>query len=417
MQQDVSDGRASAGPQPPSLTAEAAVVGAGPAGLVATLALASLGIDVVCIGPPFAPDPSKPDTRTTALFDGSVQLLRNIGVWEDCKDVAAPLKCIRIIDDTSAVLRAPDVEFHAGELGLEAFGFNVPNKELVAALHARLSAHPNARYQESAGIIEILPVDDAVYLRTAEGEILRFSLVGGADGRHSICRTAADIETVNWQYDQSAIACNLDHEASHDYVSTEFHGPGGPCTVVPLPGRASSLVWVDRPDLNAERMSLSEPDFAALIQSRLHGVLGAVTGVGPRASFPLAGLSAKIFGAKRIALLGEAAHVVPPIGAQGLNLGFRDAAALADCVAAVQRAGGDIGSEAVLTAYSDQRKGDVWSRTAAIDLLNRSLLSGMIPAQGARGLGLFMLGKIGPLRRFVMRQGLQPSGPRPSLMT
>ncbi|MGD9867536.1 MAG: FAD-dependent monooxygenase, partial [Hyphomicrobiales bacterium] len=190
----------------------------------------------------------------------------------------------------------------------------------------------------------------------------------------------------------------------------------GPFTTVPLPGSESSLVWVVRPR-DAERlMELESRDFAQEIESRLQGSLGRVGAIGPRSAFPLSGLVPERFASRRIALVGEAAHVVPPIGAQGLNLGFRDAATLADLAGAAVRRGADPGSEALLSRYDSARRGDVLTRTFAIDVVNRSLLSNFLPLQAARGAGLQLLNVVGPLRRFVMRQGLAPQSSVPSLM-
>ena len=181
-------------------------------------------------------------------------------------------------------------------------------------------------------------------------------------------------------------------------------------------GAASSLVWVERPGPAGRLASLDDEEFRAALETRLGGLLGPIGRVSPRTLFPLAGLTATVLGQNRVALLGEAAHVIPPIGAQGLNLGLRDAAALADCVAEARAGGGDIGAPQVLKAYDAARTGDVASRAWTVDLLNRSLITEFLPVHLARGLGLVALKTIGPLRRFLVREGLQPSRAVPSLM-
>lgn len=238
----------------------------------------------------------------------------------------------------------------------------------------------------------------------------------GADGRDSLCRTAAGIATMAWRYDQSAIACNFTHSASHDDTCTELHRPAGPLTVVPLPGRESSLVWVERPHECARLLQLADQAFARELEERLQGLLGGIIRLTPRATFPLSGLTVRRFARHRIALIGEAAHLIPPIGAQGLNLGLRDIAALADNVTDAVQTGSDPGDENLLRSYDQARRSDVLSRTAAIDILNRSLLSAFVPIQALRGLALHAMGAVGPLRRFIMRQGVSPTGPLPSLM-
>jgi 2-octaprenyl-6-methoxyphenol hydroxylase len=399
-----------------SLTCDVAIVGAGPAGLTAAIALASNGAQAVCAGPPFNPDPARPDTRTTALLRGSVQLLKNIGVWPYCAAEAAPLDAIRIIDDTGRLLRAPEVEFRAVELGFEAFGFNIPNQSLVAALRRRGSELEKLKLIETSGADAVKPASNAIHVHLAEQTAIEARLVAGADGRHSICRRAAHINTIGWSYDQSAIACNFEHTLPHGNVSNEFHHPAGPFTTVPLPGNASSLVWVERPAVVERLMGLPDVPFREELESRLQGLLGRLTGLGPRAAFPLSGLTARRFARSRIALIGEAAHVIPPIGAQGLNLGFRDAAHLAELVGRALDRNADPGGETLLRAYDRARRSDVVGRTLAVDLLNRSLLSTFLPVQLARGFGLHLLSALSPLRRYVMRQGLDAESELPDLM-
>jgi 2-octaprenyl-6-methoxyphenol hydroxylase len=213
-----------------------------------------------------------------------------------------------------------------------------------------------------------------------------------------------------------AIARNFKHTEPHHNESNEFHRPHGPFTTVPLPGQNSSLVWVEAPDEAKRLLGLSDTDIAREIEKRLQGALGAISDVGPRAAFPLSGMKVDKFAASRIALVGDAAHVIPPIGAQGLNLGFRDAAALAECIGMALEAGTDPGGPDVINAYNEARRGDVASRTMAVDLLNRSLISGFLPVQVARGLGLHLLSGVGPFRRLFMREGLAPQRALPKLM-
>ncbi len=389
----------------------AAVVGGGPAGLAAALALGRAGADVVLAAPPHRVGGKAPDTRTAALFAGSIELLKNVGAWDAIAPHSAPIAAIRIIDDTGALLRAPEVVFTASEVGRDTFGWNVPNGALVSGLTAAVAqAESRVRLHETAGISRIDIGRDAATLTSAEGQTFDARLVAGADGRNSICRAAAGIATRTWRYEQAAIVASFRHTRPHRSVSTEFHRPSGPLTTVPLPGLASSLVWVERPGAAQRLAGLDDAAFRAALEERLQGLLGTIEDVGPRAIFPLSGLTAEAFGANRVALVGEAGHVIPPIGAQGLNLGLRDAATLADCVASALAEGGDPGGATTLETYSRRRRGDVTSRIGTVDLLNRSLISGLFPVHLARGLGIVALHALGPLRRFAIREGLQPSG-------
>jgi 2-octaprenyl-6-methoxyphenol hydroxylase len=390
---------------------QAIVVGGGPAGLTAAIALASSGIATVLIGP----RPGQADNRTTALLGGSVTALQTLGVWHACADKAAPLKVMRIVDDTGRLWRAPEVKFDAAEIGQEAFGYNIENRTLVAALAARAEALPNLRRIDDQ-VAELTPGDDAVAVTLKSGETLHAPLVIGADGRRSLCRAAAGIALDERAYPQVALTVSFGHSRPHRDASTEFHTPTGPFTVVPLKGDRSSLVWVLDPDEAEDIAALDDDELSASIERASHSILGKVTVEPGRGLFPLRVATARPFGQHRIALVGEAAHVIPPIGAQGLNLGLRDAATIGELAVEARRHGGDIGDAALLSRYDRLRRADVGSRTFAVDLLNRTLLSDLLPAQGARGLGLYMIDRIGPLRRNVMREGVAPRANQPRLM-
>ncbi|MFZ1104037.1 MAG: FAD-dependent monooxygenase, partial [Hyphomicrobiaceae bacterium] len=212
------------------------------------------------------------------------------------------------------------------------------------------------------------------------------------------------------------VVTSFGHSRPHRDTVNELHRRVGPLTTVPLPGLRSALVWVEAPEEARRLAGLDVAAFAAELEERLQGVLGAVGEVETRALYPLAGQRAERMGARRIALVGEAAHVVPPIGAQGLNLGLRDAAALADCVSDAKARGEDIGGEAALAAYDRARGLDVLGRSLSIDLLNRSLLTSLLPVEGLRALAVHALAGVPPLRRLLMQEGAGVAGPLPSLM-
>jgi 2-octaprenyl-6-methoxyphenol hydroxylase len=390
-------------------SAEVAVVGGGPAGLVCAIALETAGVNTLLIAPA-----AEPDHRTTALLAGSVTALQTLGVWEACRPHAAPLCAIRIVDDTARLLRAPEVLFSAAEIGLDAFGYNIENRHLLAALEARVAALAIPRI--SAVALTVKTDDDAVTI-THAGGAARVQLAVGAYGARSLCRAAAGIGSRRRSYPQAALTLNLAHARSHDDISTEFHTEHGPFTLVPLPGRRASLVCVLAPEAAQELAALSDAALSQEVERRAHSLLGAMQVEPGRGFFPLAVETAEAIARGRIALIGEAAHVVPPIGAQGLNLGLRDAAAIAEIVADARRDNRDPGEPQVLARYAAERRVDVTSRTVAVDLLNRSLLTDFIPAQGFRGLSLYLVDRIGPLRRALMREGVAPAAlQQPRLM-
>ena len=342
--------------------------------------------------------------------------MRNLGVWDGLKDVCEPLKTIRLIDDTGRLFRAPEVKFNAHEAGLEAFGFNVPNDALVDALSARVAATAGITVVTTAGVQAVRIGQGRATVVLGEGPELSAPLAVAADGRKSPTRDAAGITVKTWSYPQTAVVTWFAHQRPHDGISTEFHRAVGPFTTVPMPGRCSSLVWVEEP-AEAERLSaLSETEFRRAIEVRLGGLLGTVGEVGPRAKFPLSGLTPDVFGRNRVALVGESGHVIPPIGAQGLNLGLRDAATLADCVSDAVSGGRDPGGSAVMDRYSALRAPDVNGRITAIDLLNRTLLSPYLPVHLMRGFGLHVLNNFDSLRRLVVKEGVQPTSYVPTLM-
>jgi 2-octaprenyl-6-methoxyphenol hydroxylase len=394
-----------------AVTFEVIVVGGGPAGLTAAVALAAAGVETALI----AGRPSEGDNRTTMLLEGSVTALATLGVWQRCRGQAAPLRVMRIVDASARLLRAPEVAFAASEIGLEAFGHNIENRFLVAALAERARELPAlALIEDEAATVEI--ADGRVTVTRKAGAPVSAHLAIGAEGRRSLCRTAAGIATDARSYPQTALTCTLAHDRPHHDTSTEFHAEHGPFTLVPLPGDRSSLVFVVDPAEAADLVALTDAEMGAEIERRSHSILGKVAVEPGRGAFPLGVETARHFGARRVALIGEAAHVMPPIGAQGLNLGLRDAATVAELVVAAHRDGDDAGADDLTAHYDQIRRADVASRTLAVDLLNRSLLSDFLPLHGARGLGLFLIDRIGPLRRAVMREGVAPLASQPRLM-
>jgi 2-octaprenyl-6-methoxyphenol hydroxylase len=392
------------------------IIGAGATGLCLALGLASRNIASVVIG--------KPDRRitgrTTALFEGSLRLLRNLGLWDDCAPLAAPLSTMRIIDDTGSFFRPPPASFKARELGLDAFGANIENRILVDILCQHAHRSDLVTFHEN-WVTEFSTMDAEVSVVLDSGARLSAEILVGADGYKSPARHAAGIDTRNWDYPQMALTCILAHQRPHYEISTEFHTRQGPFTFVPLTGVASahhrsSLVWLTDKANAARLQKQSSSVLAETIEIQGHSFLGKISLLTDAHIFPMRGMVAKTLGARRIALIGEAAHAFPPIGAQGLNLGLRDVAHLVDILESASSGHRDMGSNETLALYDRSRSSDIALRVQGVDMLNKSLLAPYLPMDILRGAGLLALEALPFLRKSIMRTGLMPQGTPPRLM-
>ena len=383
------------------------VIGGGPAGLTAAIALAETGAKTALLARrvPYA------DNRTTALLGASTDLLERLDVWRRCRDRAAALQTMRLVDDTGRLIRAPEVRFASEEIGLDQFGYNIDNRALMTALWERAAELSGlTRFDDEAASVD--PQDAMVSVHTRAGGSLSARLVIGADGRQSLSREAAGIDVRRRDLQQSALTFNIAHSRAHKNISTEFHTPYGPCVFVPLPGNRCSVVWVSAAREAERLMALGDDELSDAAEKQSHSILGNVRVEPGRNLFPLSIERPKQFASHRVALVGESAHVLPPIGAQGLNMGLRDASDIADIVGQAMSIGEDPGAPQVLARYQSARRSDVASRMLVIDIANRSLLSDFVGMQSLRAAGLHLIGAFGPLRRLAMREGLAPSWKR-----
>ena len=384
----------------------AIVSGAGPAGLAVAILLAQDGGKVAVIAPGIQDDP-----RTTALMQPAMKLLSFIGVWPGAVAAhSAPLKRLRIVDDLGHLVSAPPIEFSSVELGFTEFGFNVPLTHLIPALKGRA---------EQAGVRFIAAKSesaqdsgDHISITTDGGQTYTAKILLAADGAKSPLRASLGFNTTVTRFDQHALITSFDHSGPHDDVSTEWHKQDGPFTTVPLPGRRSALVWMARPEKIEALLALSDAEFATEIQLESHGILGRISNPAPSKSFSMQVQSATRFAKSRTLLIGEAAHMMPPIGAQGLNLSLRDAATAVDLIIGAS----DPGSAAMADAYDKARRVDVVSRLSVTGLLNHSLLSGFEGFHLARSAGLAAVGALPPLRKAALNVGLGTAGPLPFSM-
>ncbi len=383
------------------------VSGAGPAGLAAAILLAMDGVKTAVV----APSSQLTDPRTVALMQPSMQFLKFAGLWTpEIESVSAPLKQLQIVDDTGNYVTAPDVTFSASEAKLDAFGWNVPLAQLTPFMLKRAEALGVVMIDDKSETSELQ--DHTTVLHTSKGQTFSTEVIIAADGIESPIRKSRNIEMQSWRFDQSALVTTFAHTGPHGFMSTEYHKGAGAFTTVPLPGNRSSLVWMEKPAKAQALYGFSDADLAIEIQIETKGNLGRISEVGTRKVFPMRGERAAVFAKDRVILLGEAAHTQPPLGAQGLNMSFRDAAQAADLIIGAE----DAGAANILKEYDKLRRVDVIPRQQMISMVNMSLLSEFAAFGLLRAAGLAAVAKIPPLRSLAMAQGLAPSSNLPFAM-
>ncbi len=390
------------------------IAGGGVAGLTAAAAFSGAGFSVICVDPVppvTSAEAEGSDLRSTAFLMPAVDLLREAGLWERLAPHAAPLRVMRIADAGGAegVVRET-ADFTADEIGAEVFGWNLPNWLLRREMVARLEDLPGARLLAGVRVDRVTPRTGAALVALSDGSQVRAALVVAADGRDSAVREAAGIGVRRWGYGQKALVFTVTHERPHDDVSTEIHRSGGPFTLVPLPDRdgqpASAVVWMEAGPRAAALAAMAEDGFEEALNLRSCGVLGRLRLASPRRVWPIVSQLAHRLDGPRVALVAEAAHVLPPIGAQGLNMSLADIATLVGLCREAKATGGDIGAPALLGRYNRARHGELMLRLAGIDALNRAAMAGAQPLRDLRRAGLKALHGITPVRRAVMRLGL-----------
>ncbi len=384
------------------------VSGGGVAGLITAAAFGSAGYSVTCVDPtpPITEEGAQgSDLRTTAFLHPSISVLAAAGLWERLAPHATALQIMRIIDAGGKLSQARLTrDFDASEISDQPFGWNLPNWLLKREISARLAQLQNVRFLPGTGTASLLARDSEALVTLTDGSTVRARLVIGADGRNSAVRQALGIGTRTLRYGQKALAFAVTHERPHENVSTEIHRSGGPFTLVPLPDRdgkpSSAVVWMERGPETARLKALPREDFETALNVRSAGVLGHLTQATRLTEWPIISQIANRFTGPRTALIAEAAHVVPPIGAQGLNMSLADLRALIDLSA------GDPGSAASLAAYERRRRPEAMARLLGIDALNRTSMISARPLRDLRAAALGGLYAVAPIRRVMMRAGL-----------
>ncbi|MCL5777805.1 FAD-dependent monooxygenase [Limibaculum sp. FT325] len=386
------------------------VAGGGLAGLAATARFAADGLGAVCVDP-LPADAEGPDLRTTAFLMPAVETLERAGAWQAMAADATPLWTMRLVDAGGEGRHVrEDCPFEAREMGDWPFGYNVTNRAARRALAERVAALPGARLIDRATVARVVRRSTEAVAVLADGRQVRARLVVAADGRDSALREAAGIAARRWHYGQKTLVFCVTHPAPHEGVSSEIHRTGGPLTLVPMPdldGRpCSSVVWMVPGPRADELAAMDDARLGVEITAETMGLFGPLTVASPRAVWPIIGQIAARLDAERLALIAEAAHVIPPIGAQGLNMSLADIETLAGLVAEAHRAGRDIGAADLLSRYHRARWLEMAARVAGVDLLNRFAQAEAQPLRDLRRLGLRAIHGIAPVRHLAMRLGM-----------
>lgn len=390
-------------------TVDILISGGGVAGLAAAAAFGSAGWSVLCV------DPSAPvtesqasgaDLRTTAFLQPSVPVLEAAGLWSRLAPHAMPLKVMRIVDagGPEPVARVTH-DFDASDVSDRPFGWNLPNWLLKREFLARLSDLPNVCFRPGVATVRLFTRESEARVTLSDGSRVSARLLVAADGRDSPVRKALGIGVQTFRYGQKALAFAVTHPAPHDNISTEVHRSGGPFTLVPLPDHqgqpCSAVVWMDTGAEIARLQALPVDAFEAAMNTRSAGLFGRLRLASPLTVWPIIAQIADRFSGERTALMAEAAHVVPPIGAQGLNMSIADLGALL----ALAR-DDTLGTPAMLDAYHQSRWPEVKLRLQGVDLLNRASMLQTQPLRDLRAAALNTLYTLAPVRRGLMQMGI-----------
>ena len=392
----------------PDIQTDILISGGGIAGMIAAAGFGAEGHRVICVDPaPPVTDETAAgsDLRSTAFLQPSIRLLERAGLWDRLAPHATPLQIMRIIDAGGAAPVARLVrDFDASDISDAPFGWNLPNWLLRREISARLAGMENVTFRPGTATTALTAREDEAIATLSAGSRVAARLVVGADGRDSAIRRALGIGVKVTRYGQKALAFVVTHEIPHENVSTEIHRSGGPFTLVPLPDRegkpSSAVVWMERGPEIARLMALDAADFTAELNARSTGILGHLTPATRLTAWPIISQLAERFTGPRTALIAEAAHVVPPIGAQGLNMSLADLTLLLDL------SRDDPGGRAGLDAFQRRRWTETRMRVAGIDLLNRASMISARPRRDLRAAGLGAIYGIGPVRRLMMKAGL-----------
>lgn len=401
------------------LTVDVLVAGGGMAGLTMGLALAYAGVPVAVVErqEPGTLRQTAFDGRTSAIAYGSANIFDGIGVWSGLAGRAQPILDIRVADGTLA--DGPSslfLHYDHREIGDHPLGYILENRDIRDALLDAADRAPGLQLLAPAAVSETAADDTGVAVSLTDGRTVAARLVIGADGRNSPLRRAAGIRATGFDYPQTAIVCTVAHARPHNGIAVELFLPAGPFAMLPMTDQRSSVVWTEQSSLAQDMLALDDETFREELHRRFGDWLGEIRIEGPRFGYPLGLMHAERYTDRRLALIGDAAHVIHPIAGQGLNLGLRDVAALAEAVVDAHRLGLDIGARPVLARYERWRRFDNVFMAATTDALNRLFSNDIGPLRLARDLGLAAVNRLPPVKRFFMRHAMGTVGDLPRLV-
>lgn len=395
------------------------IIGGGLAGGTLACALAQGGLRVAAVDREAPTDQIAPeyDGRCSAIAHSSVAVLKGLGLWEDLAPVACPMDDIRVTDGASSLF----LHYDHSDIGDEPFGHMIENRAIRAALGKAMGRQCGVALHAPAAVTALVRTPGGVEATLSDGATVTAALVVGADGRGSETRAHAGIKIMKWSYHQTGIVCTVAHEKPHHNVAHEHFLPAGPFAILPLNGdkthpHRSSLVWTERESLAPTLLALDDDAFLGELERRFGDFLGALEVVGPRFGYPLTLQQADRSIDTRLCLVGDADHGMHPIAGQGLNMGLRDVAALAEILTDAHRLGLDVGSALVLERYQQWRRFDNTTMLALTDALTKLFSNDVTPIRIARDLGLAAVNAAGPLKKVFMRHAMGTVGRLPRLM-
>jgi 2-octaprenyl-6-methoxyphenol hydroxylase len=397
----------------PETSHDLVIVGGGHSGLLLALALERYGLEPTVIdADPVEPVLNAPfDGRALALMQGSKQVFDALGLWPDFADLATPIHGVRVEDDGTG----GKITYDAQAVDNEAFGYGIETRSLRARLLELVQARTKIRHLGGVRLDALSRRSDGLTLTLADGRQLSTPLAIGADGRRSSLRRLSGIGTDRMDYRQTAMTFAFRHAEPHEHLVREFMGPAGPLALLPIGDGVCSVTWIEEPDLASRLVAAASSDLLNALKVRQKNTLSPIEILGKPSAFPLSAETARTYAAPRIALVGDAAHGLHPIHAQGWNLGVRDVAALAEVLVAAKGQHQDIGRSDTLQRYARWRQGDAQTILGLTDGLNRLFSTDFAPARLARRTGLAVLDNLPPVKTWLMRRGMGIGGDLPKL--